>query len=61
MLLTVRLLYRFFQEAGYNPTENINDAGLILINTCSIRDNAEQTDMGTAESNQSSEEEEERS
>lgn len=29
-------------EKGYKPTEDINDAGLILINTCSIRDNAEQ-------------------
>ena len=29
-------------DAGYEPTENIRDAGLILINTCSIRDNAEQ-------------------
>src|SRR5450759_4763608 len=33
-------------EAGYEPTENINDAGLILINTCSIRDNAEQRIWG---------------
>jgi tRNA-2-methylthio-N6-dimethylallyladenosine synthase len=32
--------------AGYNPTEKINDAGLILINTCSIRDNAEQRIWG---------------
>jgi tRNA-2-methylthio-N6-dimethylallyladenosine synthase len=29
-------------EKGYKPTADINDAGLILINTCSIRDNAEQ-------------------
>jgi tRNA-2-methylthio-N6-dimethylallyladenosine synthase len=29
-------------DAGFEPTENITDAGLILINTCSIRDNAEQ-------------------
>jgi tRNA-2-methylthio-N6-dimethylallyladenosine synthase len=29
-------------EKGYKPTEDINDAVLILINTCSIRDNAEQ-------------------
>jgi len=29
-------------DAGYEPSDNINDAGLILINTCSIRDNAEQ-------------------
>jgi tRNA-2-methylthio-N6-dimethylallyladenosine synthase len=34
------------QGAGYNPTEEINDAGLILINTCSIRDNAEQRIWG---------------
>jgi tRNA-2-methylthio-N6-dimethylallyladenosine synthase len=33
-------------EAGYELTENINDAGLILINTCSIRDNAEQRIWG---------------
>jgi len=32
--------------AGYTPTENIGDAGLILINTCSIRDNAEQRIWG---------------
>ena len=32
--------------AGYDPTEIINDAGLILINTCSIRDNAEQRIWG---------------
>ena len=33
-------------EAGYEPTENIKDAVLILINTCSIRDNAEQRIWG---------------
>jgi tRNA-2-methylthio-N6-dimethylallyladenosine synthase len=33
-------------KAGYEPTLNINDAGLILINTCSIRDNAEQRIWG---------------
>jgi tRNA-2-methylthio-N6-dimethylallyladenosine synthase len=32
--------------AGYEQTENIKDAGLILINTCSIRDNAEQRIWG---------------
>jgi tRNA-2-methylthio-N6-dimethylallyladenosine synthase len=32
--------------AGYVPTDNIGDAGLILINTCSIRDNAEQRIWG---------------
>jgi tRNA-2-methylthio-N6-dimethylallyladenosine synthase len=34
------------QGAGYTSSENINDAGLILINTCSIRDNAEQRIWG---------------
>jgi len=33
-------------KAGYEPTMNIKDAGLILINTCSIRDNAEQRIWG---------------
>lgn len=32
--------------SGYEPTENIKEAGLILINTCSIRDNAEQRIWG---------------
>ncbi len=34
------------QGAGYSQSDNINDAGLILINTCSIRDNAEQRIWG---------------
>ena len=33
-------------DAGYESTDNIKDAGLILINTCSIRDNAEQRIWG---------------
>lgn len=33
-------------SAGYEPTDNIKEAGLILINTCSIRDNAEQRIWG---------------
>jgi len=33
-------------RAGYSQAEDINDAGLILINTCSIRDNAEQRIWG---------------
>ena len=32
--------------AGFEATENIKEAGLILINTCSIRDNAEQRIWG---------------
>ena len=34
------------KEAGYSATEEIGEAGLILINTCSIRDNAEQRIWG---------------
>ena len=33
-------------KAGYEQTDNIKEAGLILINTCSIRDNAEQRIWG---------------
>ena len=28
---------------GYSTTENLREADLVLVNTCSIRDNAEQT------------------
>ena len=34
------------KEAGFYLTESIEEAGLILINTCSIRDNAEQRIWG---------------
>ena len=34
------------KDAGYTLTENIEDASLILANTCSIRDNAEQRIWG---------------
>lgn len=34
------------RKAGYDQSDNIDDAGLILINTCSIRDNAEQRIWG---------------
>ncbi|HAM10852.1 MAG: tRNA (N6-isopentenyl adenosine(37)-C2)-methylthiotransferase MiaB [Bacteroidetes bacterium GWE2_41_25] len=34
------------KNSGFTTTENIKDAGLILINTCSIRDNAEQRIWG---------------
>jgi tRNA-2-methylthio-N6-dimethylallyladenosine synthase len=34
------------QKAGYAVTENIGEANLILINTCSVRDNAEQRIWG---------------
>ena len=31
------------QKEGYNTTQNLEDADLVLVNTCSIRDKAEQT------------------
>jgi len=37
-------------KAGFESTESISDAGLILINTCSIRDNAEQRIWGRLKS-----------
>ncbi|MDR2026047.1 MAG: tRNA (N6-isopentenyl adenosine(37)-C2)-methylthiotransferase MiaB [Prevotellaceae bacterium] len=37
------------QKAGYSVTKNIGDANLILINTCSVRDNAEQRVWGRLE------------
>ena len=30
-------------DAGYATTQNINEADLVLVNTCSIREKAEQT------------------
>jgi tRNA-2-methylthio-N6-dimethylallyladenosine synthase len=37
------------QKAGYSVTKNIREANLILINTCSVRDNAEQRVWGRLE------------
>ncbi|MDR1130141.1 MAG: tRNA (N6-isopentenyl adenosine(37)-C2)-methylthiotransferase MiaB, partial [Prevotellaceae bacterium] len=37
------------QKAGYSVTKDIGDANLILINTCSVRDNAEQRVWGRLE------------
>jgi tRNA-2-methylthio-N6-dimethylallyladenosine synthase len=37
------------QKAGYSVTKDISDANLILINTCSVRDNAEQRVWGRLE------------
>ncbi len=37
-------------DSGYSPTDDIGEAGLILINTCSIRDNAEQRIWGRLKS-----------
>ena len=34
------------QDAGYRYTEHLDEADVILINTCSVRDNAEQRQAG---------------
>ena len=40
------VILSILQDAGYVLTENMNDADVILANTCSIRDNAEQRIWG---------------
>ncbi len=40
------VILSILQDAGYALTENIEDANVILANTCSIRDNAEQRIWG---------------
>ena len=40
------IVVSIMQEHGYRYTENINEADIVLINTCSIRDNAEQRIWG---------------
>ena len=37
------------QKAGYSITKDIGEANVVLINTCSVRDNAEQRVMGRIE------------
>ena len=43
------VILSILQDAGYALTENIDEADLILANTCSIRDNAEQRIWGRIE------------
>ena len=43
------VILSILQDAGYALTENIDEASLILANTCSIRDNAEQRIWGRIE------------
>ena len=40
------IVVSIMQDNGYRYTEDINQADIILINTCSIRDNAEQRIWG---------------
>ena len=40
------VILSILQDAGYSLTESIEEADVILANTCSIRDNAEQRIWG---------------
>ena len=40
------VIFAILREAGYERTEKMEEAGLIMANTCSIRDNAEQRIWG---------------
>ena len=40
------IVFSILGKAGYSRTENIDDADIIMANTCSIRDNAEQRIWG---------------
>ena len=43
------VIFAILQKAGYERTENMEEASLIMANTCSIRDNAEQRIWGRIE------------
>ena len=43
------VIFAILAKAGYERTENIEEANLIMANTCSIRDNAEQRIWGRIE------------
>ena len=43
------VIFAILREAGYERTEKMEEAGLIMANTCSIRDNAEQRIWGRLE------------
>jgi len=42
-LLTAKLWLLFLNSDGFGATRNYEEADLVLINTCSIREKAEQT------------------
>ena len=41
MHMILRVMAGILQALGYTATEDINEADVILINTCAIRENAE--------------------
>ena len=36
------VIFSILAKHGYSRTEDINEADVIMVNTCSVRDNAEQ-------------------
>ena len=36
------VIFSILKKAGYDRTENMDEADVIMANTCSVRDNAEQ-------------------
>src|SRR3972149_1293245 len=45
-VLDSEVVVSIMKENGYNVTETLEDSDVILVNTCSIRDNAEQRVWG---------------
>ncbi|MBQ6910946.1 MAG: tRNA (N6-isopentenyl adenosine(37)-C2)-methylthiotransferase MiaB [Bacteroidales bacterium] len=43
------VIFAILRDAGYERTESMEEAGLVMANTCSIRDNAEQRIWGRLE------------
>ena len=43
------VIFSILKKAGYDRTENMDDADVVMANTCSIRDNAEQRIWGRIE------------
>ena len=43
------VIFSILAKHGYSRTENINEADVIMVNTCSVRDNAEQRIWGRIE------------
>ena len=40
------VIFSILKKAGYDRTENMDEADVIMANTCSVRDNAEQRIWG---------------
>lgn len=40
------VMVKIFMQLGYEPTDSVDDANVILLNTCAIRENAENKVFG---------------